>query len=163
MRNGPEGFHAFYIEHRAEVFRTAYLMTGDREEARDLTQETFARAFQRWPHVSTHERPGAWMQTVVSRLAISWLRRQATRTKFQHLLGGHEVDEMNDADEPAVIQALQALTPAQRRVVILRFYADRSVDEVAQIIGRRPGTVKALTSQGLANMRPILEAKGVSP
>jgi DNA-directed RNA polymerase specialized sigma24 family protein len=51
-------------------------MTTDREEARDLTQETFARAFQQWDVVSKHERPGAWLQTVVGRLAISWRRRQ---------------------------------------------------------------------------------------
>jgi RNA polymerase sigma-70 factor, ECF subfamily len=68
--NQPEReFEAFYQAHRAEVFRTAYLITAVREEARDLTQETFVRAFEHWAEVATHERPGAWLQTVVGRLA----------------------------------------------------------------------------------------------
>src|SRR6266536_6604564 len=72
-------FVPFYEAHRAEVFGTAFLITLDREEAKDLTQETFARAFEHWHAVSRHERPGAWLQTVVGRLSISWRRRQAAR------------------------------------------------------------------------------------
>jgi len=158
----PDSFSDFYLQHRAEVFRTAYLMCGDREEASDLTQETFARAFQHWSRVSTHERPAAWLQTVVSRLAVSWSRQQAARARFRYLWN-HEASQQMESPEPVILRALTALSPAQRRVIVLRFVADRSVDEVARIIGRRPGTVKALTSQGLARMRPLLEAKGVTP
>jgi RNA polymerase sigma factor (sigma-70 family) len=155
-----EKFASFYEEHRADVFRTAYLITTDHEEARDLTQETFARAFQHWEVVSKHERPGAWLQTVVGRSAISWRRRQAVRSRF---VSPDEVVITADPDEPTVLRALRSLTAAQRTVLVLRFYADNSVEEVSRILKKRPGTVKALTSQALARIRPILEAKGVRP
>lgn len=154
-------FDGFYQSHRAEVFRTAYLVTTDREEARDLTQETFMRAFQHWRELSAHERPGAWLQTVVGRLAISWRRRQALRFRLTADRGEALPEEVTQTDEPVVIQALRALTPAQRTVVVLRFYADRSIEDVARTLGKRPGTVKALTAQALDRLRPVLEARGV--
>jgi len=163
MGKGPQvEFEAFYLAHRADVFRTAYLMTAEREEARDLTQETFARAFQQWRDVSRHERPGAWLQTVVAHLAISWRRRQGVRIR-SGAVGNRPLEQTTQTDEPVVLQALKALTPAQRTVIVLRFYADRSVEDVARTLGKRPGTVKALTSQGLDRLRPFLQAKGVQP
>jgi RNA polymerase sigma-70 factor (sigma-E family) len=162
VRRPDVEFEDFYLAHRADVFRTAYLMTADREEARDLTQETFVRAFQRWGEVSGHERPGAWLQTVVARLAISWHRRQAVR--FKRTTGwGDEASEEVQADEPVVLRALRSLTVAQRTVVVLRFYADRSVEDVARTLGKRPGTVKALTAQAIDRLRPVLQARGVRP
>jgi RNA polymerase sigma-70 factor (sigma-E family) len=160
----PDGeFDDFYQAHRAEVFRTGYLITGDREEARDLTQETFVRAFQHWRELSGHERPGAWLQTVVARLAISWRRRQARRFKLVIGRGDTAPEQMTQTDEPVVLQALRALTPAQRTVVVMRFYADRSIEDVAHTLGKRPGTIKALTAQALDRLRPVLQARGVRP
>jgi len=161
VTSGPDDqFSAFYEEHRADVFRTAFLITTDREEAHDLTQETFARAYEHWRAVANHERPGAWLQTVVGRLAISWRRRQTLRARLADPMEASVPEEPN---EPAVLQVLRMLTAAQRAVVVLRFYQDRSVDEVGRLLGKRPGTVKALTSQAMARMRPLLEAKGVRP
>jgi RNA polymerase sigma factor (sigma-70 family) len=153
-------FTNFYERHRDEVFRTAFLITTDREEARDLTQETFARAFQHWEVVSRHDRPGAWLQTVVTRQALSWRRRQVTRRRFYGEPEGH----MPESDVTLeVVTALRRLTANQRAVLVLRFYADRSVDDVARTQGKRPGTIKALTSQAIVRIRPLLEVKGVRP
>ena len=152
-------FGAFYEAHRREVFRTAYPIAGDREEARDLTQEALVRAFGRWSEVSHHEQPGAWLLTVVARLAISWRRRQAIRSKRTPPSTSAVEDDISY--EPAVLEALRRLTPAQRAVVVLGFFADRSVEDVATALGKRPGTVKALTSQALDRLRPLLEARGV--
>jgi RNA polymerase sigma-70 factor (sigma-E family) len=154
-----EEFGDFYEAHRAGVFRTAYLITADREEAHDLTQEAFVRAFQHWSEVSRHERPGAWLQTVVARLAISWRRRQAVRARRRPPTPTATDDA--SAYEPVVLDALKALTPAQRAVVVLRFFADRSIEDVATTLGKRPGTVKALTAQALDRLRSLLDARGV--
>src|SRR2546426_11881463 len=65
----------------AVVYRTALLITGDREEAADLAQEAFARAYEHWRTVSELDRPAAWLQRVVGNLAISWRRRQGGRRR----------------------------------------------------------------------------------
>ena len=159
-RPSDEGFREFYDQHRAGAFRTAFLITADREEARDITQEAFVRAFEHWPQLVEHDRPGAWLQTVVARLGVSWRRREALRRRRSP--AGQEEQRFEPAEhEPALIRSLKALTPGQRAVVVLRFYADWSVDDVAKALGKRSGTVKALTAQGLSRLRPLLEAKGV--
>src|SRR4029079_12753434 len=58
--------------------------------------------------------------------------------------------------DPALAQALRRLSPAQRAAIVSRFYLDLSVDDSAQILGKRPGTVRALTAQGVARLREEL-------
>lgn len=135
--------------------RTAYLITGDREEAVDIAQEALARAYERWRTVSQLDRPGAWLQRVAGNLAISWRRRQ--RYVSRNAL---EVEDRADRLAPGsdldLMEALQFLSPAQRAVVVLRYYADQPIDQVAKALNKAPGTVRALASQGLARLREFL-------
>ena len=86
-----QAFEALWREEYARVFRTAFLVTGDRQEAADVTQEAFARAYERWRTVSHAESPGAWVQRVAVNLAITWRRRQhhtAERREETTLIAG---------------------------------------------------------------------------
>jgi RNA polymerase sigma-70 factor (ECF subfamily) len=149
-------FEALCRAEYAQVARTAYLITGDREEARDLAQEAFARAYERWGSVSKLERPGAWVQRVVANLAISHQRRERIRARAARPIGRVVADQREPID-PALMDGLRALPPAQRAAVVLRYFADQSVHETAKALGKREGTVRALTSQGLHALRRRLE------
>lgn len=149
------GFEVLCRREYAAVVRTAYLITSDREEASDVAQEAFARAYQRWSSVSGMERPGAWVQRVAANLAISWRRRR----RFVSDLPIDE-DAMGaslDDSEVEIVEALQFLTPAQRAVLVLRYYGDQPVKDVARALGKQPGTVRALTSQGMSRLREFFE------
>jgi RNA polymerase sigma-70 factor (sigma-E family) len=148
-----EAFDRLCRDEYASVVRTAYLITGDREEAADLAQEAFARAFERWRSVSRMDRPGGWLQRVVANLAISWRRRRRAVPSGQIEEAAVADPESTDFD---LMEALTFLTPAQRAALVLRYYADQPVDAVARALGKRPGTVRALTSQGLARLREFL-------
>jgi RNA polymerase sigma-70 factor (ECF subfamily) len=154
------GFEAFCRAEYAAVVRLAFWMTGDRQESQDLAQEAFARAFERWRSVSKMDRPDAWVQRVTVNLALSARRR---RRLLPRLLaqGEHRVVPEPDVADPDLTRALLSLTPSQRAAVVLRYYADRSVEEAAHDLGKRPGTVRALTSQGLARLRQALTMEGV--
>jgi RNA polymerase sigma factor (sigma-70 family) len=135
------------------VFRAAFLILGNRQEALDVAQETFARAFARWGKVRAMESPEGWLIKVAVNQSIS-LRRRAWRRAF-----GPPPEVPSDppeASDPALASALGALTPAQRAAVIVRYYLDMSVQDASQALGKRPGTVRALTSQGVARLREIL-------
>lgn len=54
-----------------------------------------------------------------------------------------------------VVEAVRALPPAMRAVIVLRYFADQSIEEVASALGRRPGTIRALTAQGVARLRDL--------
>jgi RNA polymerase sigma-70 factor (sigma-E family) len=145
-----EGFEALCRAEYDGLVRTAFLICGDASEARDLAQETLARAFERWRSVSHHDRPGAWCQRVVVNLALSSRRRRlrATRLPFQR-----------DAvwpDEPmdeTVMAALRALGEQQRAVVVLRYLCDLSVADTARILGKRESTVRSIASQATDRLR----------
>jgi RNA polymerase sigma-70 factor (sigma-E family) len=154
VREGKlEAFDQLCRREYASVVRTAYLITGDREEAADLAQEAFARAYERWRTVSRMERPGGWLQRVVANLSISWRRRRRAVPE-------ERLDERPALADPEsdveMMEALSFLTPAQRAAVVLRYYADQPVEAVARALGKRPGTVRALTSQGLARLREFM-------
>jgi RNA polymerase sigma-70 factor (sigma-E family) len=150
-------FETLYVSEFPNVFRTAYLMTGDRQEALDLAQETFVRAFERWRAVRGTQNPAAWLQRVVANLAISLHRRQ----RIRHLRGESRVEADLPAEipDPNLMAALRALSPAQRVVIVLRYYADQSIEQVSETLGKRPGTITALTSQGLARLRAELKER----
>ena len=145
-----EAFEQLCKHEYSSVLRTAFLITGDREEAADLTQETFARAYERLSSVGDLDRPGAWLQRVVANLALSWRRRVKVRHKGRLRAAAPAVIAES---ELLMLSALQSLTPAQRTVIVLRYYADQPGGEVARILGKREGTIRALTSQGLARLR----------
>jgi RNA polymerase sigma-70 factor (ECF subfamily) len=140
--------------HYTEVVRVAFLVTGDREEALDVAQETFARAYERWGQVSTMENPVGWLIRVATNLSLSHRRWSVRRA---HTLPAPEADTPVLGD-PSIQTALSLLTPAQRAAVVLRFYLDMSIEETARTLGKRQGTVRALTSQGVARLREQLGA-----
>jgi RNA polymerase sigma-70 factor (sigma-E family) len=155
VREGKlEAFDRLCRREYASVVRTAYLITGDRDEAADLAQEAFTRAYERWRSVSRMERPGGWLQRVVANLSISWRRRRRAVPE-EHLEARGAVADPETSDVE-LMEALSFLTPAQRAAVVLRYYADQPVEAVARALGKRPGTVRALTSQGLARLREFM-------
>jgi RNA polymerase sigma-70 factor, ECF subfamily len=147
-------FEAMWQEHYGSVARSAYLALGDREEAADVAQEAFVRALQRWPDVRSLDRPEAWVHKVAVNLAIS--RRRAL---LRRLRAPREVTSVSPPDPPRddLAVALLSLSPAQRAVVALRFYLDWSVDDVASALGKRPGTVRALTHQAMQRLRVLVK------
>jgi RNA polymerase sigma-70 factor (sigma-E family) len=140
------------------VARTAYWLSGDRQEATDLTQEAFARAFQRWKKLRLLDRPDAWVQRVVVNLALSHLRRRRFLPRLVSSLPERAKFDPEPPD-PQLRRALLSLTDSQRVVIVLRYYLDRSIEEVARGLGKRPGTIRALTSQGLARLRQVLASE----
>ena len=159
MREG-EAFEGFCRAEYARVARTAFLITGEWQEALDVTQETFVRAFERWRTIREMDRPDAWVHRVAANLAISSKRR--ARLRIVRPKERERIVEEPELPDPQLREALASLTPAQRAVIVLRFYEDWSVSDVGEALGKRPGTVRALTEQGMARLRGSLTTEGVS-
>jgi RNA polymerase sigma-70 factor, ECF subfamily len=146
-----DDFEDLWKTHYWSVARTAYLITGDTEEAKDCAQEAFIRALQRWPKVRGLDRPESWVHRVATNLAISSARRRRLGSRAP-------IDTMAPPEPPdeELRRALLTLTPDQRAVVALRFLLDWSVEDVASALGKAPGTVRAITHQSMERLRGSL-------
>ena len=156
---GPS-FDEFVLRGSARLLRSAYLMTGDRGYAEDLLQVALVRTARHWERA--RDAPAAYSHRVLINLMRDRHRRLARRAIEQPLdvydaAGRSVVDHAEPAiDHDAIIRAVKLLSPRQREVVVLRFFADLSVSETAEASGSSPGTVKTHTSRALARLRELL-------
>jgi RNA polymerase sigma-70 factor (sigma-E family) len=132
------------------------LYCGDRDLAQDLAQDTIVRVVQNWKRVSKMSAPSIWSRRVAINAANSWFRRVAAKRRATQHIEGRSPSNYHDPDNAsavAVRTAIANLPTRQRTVVVLRFYADLPVAEVAQVMGCEQGTVRALTNQAIASLR----------
>ncbi len=149
-------YDAFYRAAVHRVIGQLHAMLGDREEAQDVAQEAFARAWDRRARLSELDDPEAWVRTVAWRLGISRLRRVRTARTWFRRQGPPDTQASPNPDHVALIEALKQLPPEQCRAIVLHHLADRSVDQIAAETGSPSGTVKARLSRGRATLAVLL-------
>lgn len=144
-----------YVDARALVMRrTAYLLCGDWHRAEDIVQTALTKLFLAWPRVK-RDSVDAYARRILVRTVVDEGRRGFFRRE-------RAVAEPPEVPVPAVSadfdvrRALAALPLGQRTVVVLRFWEDLSVTEVARLLGRTEGTVKSQAAKGLAALRELL-------
>jgi RNA polymerase sigma-70 factor (ECF subfamily) len=138
--------------HRA-LYGALFLYCGSRETAEDLTQETLLRVWRNWATVSTMEWPDRWALRVAFNLAKSGFRRLRVARRIAELADISPAADTDPTDALAVRAAVATLPPRQRAAIVLRYFNDLSVADTATVLGCAEGTVKALTSQAVANLR----------
>jgi len=150
----PPDFEAFYAGTSRRLLRYTFGLTGDLAEAQDLTQEAYARAWQRWRRLRRYDNPEGWLRLVVSRLATDrwrWLGvRRGTAPP------GPQVGEPPGEEHVMLVKALKELPIDQRRALALHYLLDRSVADIATETGANINTVKSWLSRGRANLAAAL-------
>ncbi|MGO9557855.1 MAG: sigma-70 family RNA polymerase sigma factor [Acidimicrobiales bacterium] len=136
-----EQFERWYLAGRDALVGAAFLYVGKMDEALDLAQETYARAWQHWDAVSVHANPDAWNRTVLHNLVVSrWRRLGLERSRARPR---HEAFEDLDAGHLDLARLVAGLPANQRRAFILHVVLDLSVDDVAEEMKAPAGTVRS--------------------
>lgn len=157
MTSDEEEFRLFVAARLDSLRGLAFLTCGDWQLAEDAVSTSLVKLYARWERVESPERYAA---RVVVRAALDEVRRPWRRERA----AGHALPDAAQPDRSEAItegmrirQALRQLPAGQRAVLALRFYADFSVEETAQALGRSAGTVTSQTARGLAAMRRLLD------
>ncbi|GAA4893165.1 SigE family RNA polymerase sigma factor [Tessaracoccus lubricantis] len=150
------GFDSFVRTRRADLWRAAWLLTGDRDKADDLVQTALGRTYGRYTVLANDAKFEAYVRTTIYRTYVSWWRRKWNAELPSDDLPDSPTTSADQAVSMDVVRALAALPKMQRAVMVLRFLEDRTVTEVAELLGIAEGTVKAHTSQGRAALRASL-------
>jgi RNA polymerase sigma-70 factor (sigma-E family) len=163
-------FDRFVADSSDSLLRTAYLIVWDLGEAEDLVQETLLQVARRWPRIRRMERPLAYARRILVNRALSGSARRTRRRQELTAAAPSEpatvadgVAEIGVADE--LMDALAALPPRQRAVLVLRYFLDLPEAEVAATLKCSLGTVKSTASRGLARleqaMRPTHDPRSI--
>ena len=152
-----DAFDALFFGHAARMVRLARLLGDDDPE--DVVQESFCKLYAargRLQH-DDHRVLGYLHRTVVNEVRSRHRHRQVVR-RDAHLLvteDAHDPTGAHDA-RAAVLQALADLPPRQREALVLRFWMDLPLAQIAEVMGVRPGTVKSQLSRGLDVLGRVL-------
>ena len=170
----PRGvtFGEFAAARLPALLRYAVVLTGDRELAQDVVQEVLARAQVRWSRIAATEAPDAYVRRMVLNEYLSWRRTWAVRNV--RAIGERLVDVSDDrratgdhaegiAVSDEVWHRLATLPRKQRAVLVLRYYEQLSDDEIAQLLGCAPVTVRSNASKALHALRLQSERQHPTP
>jgi RNA polymerase sigma-70 factor (ECF subfamily) len=135
-------FAEFYQAQFHQLTMQLYAHSGDLTEAQEVVQEAFSRAYARWRRIGAYDDPAAWVRRVAWNLATSRWRRLRTAVRAARL---HREEHTRgpEPDRVALVAALATLPDRQRRIVVLHYYGDLPVAEIAAELGIPAGTVKS--------------------
>ncbi|MCA1223519.1 SigE family RNA polymerase sigma factor [Streptomyces sp. 8L] len=148
-------FHGFVVARSAVLFRGALVLTGNREAAKDLVQETLERACRKWRIIAAKDSPEAYVRRIMVNLANDrWRRFRRTVPQEdggERAAPGDQYGQVDTRDQ--LVRALQALPIRMRTVVVLRYFHDLSDDEIAADLRISPSTVRSQLARGLDKLR----------
>ncbi len=157
-----------YQQHFPRVYRTAFFITGDHQTAEDVAQETFFKAFASLHKLQDRQKFGSWISVIASNYAVDQLRKRKRvflADNMESYAGETPGDNPGDNWEKTeniqeVRQALALLDPEERKILVLKYFNEMSINEIASLIGAPPGTVKSRLFRARDKVRLLLQPQG---
>ncbi len=139
--------------------KLAYLLTQDWHRADDVVQTAITQLYRHWHRVERMNNPDGYARTVLVRSYLGERRRWGARVHLTADPPDTATEVEDHAGRMAVRAALAAVPPRQQATLVLRFYCDLSVEQVAEALGCSQGTVKSQTARGLEALRRALASE----
>ncbi len=160
-----EAFGLLYDFYMPRIYRFVLVKVGLREEAEDLTHQTFLRA---WEHIETYESRGypfsSWLYRIARNSVIDHHRRSKPNVSIDNL--GYDIladeklqDKILDSkmDWDVLLEAIFKLKDVEQDVLIMRFVDDLTHQEIAKAIGKSEGATKVIQHRALRNLQKLIE------
>jgi RNA polymerase sigma-70 factor (ECF subfamily) len=158
-----KAFEEAMLAHRDEIYRYAWRMVGDRQDAQDLTQETFLRAYRAFERLEPDSNVRAWLYRIATNACLTFLKRRG-RERSVSLDAAWPSEALSHTETPLdrvgrlellreVAQAVEGLPPRQRAAIVQRKYQGLSYAEIAASLGCSEQTARAHVYQGMRKLR----------
>lgn len=153
------GFDAFARREWRALVMFAWTLTGELAAAEDLAQDSLEAAWQGWDRVGGYDKPGAWARRVVANRAVGRRRRAGREQRaFGRWLGRETATTLDlEPDDDRFWMAVRNLPERQAQAVALHYLEDRSVVDIAAVLGCAPATVKVHLHRGRLALARTLE------
>ena len=164
LNGHPEAFDVIVRRHQRQVYQLCYRFVGNHEEASDLAQDAFIRAYRALGSFKGNSALTTWLYRIAVNLCLNRIKRR-TLTPAALELHDREDHRVEHADARLLRQeraaevraAIAQLPPKQRATLILRAYHDLPHEQIAAILGSSVGAVKANFFYALANLKKLLQ------
>lgn len=153
-------FEELLILHTEQLYRTAYLYVGNREDALDVVQETSYKAYVGLKKLKEVEYFSTWLIRILIRTSYECIRKK----KKISLVEEENVQVLNEADRnlsnSELLKVVQQLRKKYRDVILLHYFQELTVKEVSQVLVIPEGTVKTYLFRGRKQLKKILKGEG---
>lgn len=151
----------FVSARRRALLRTAFLLTGDWHSAEDLVQITLVKLYLAWARIYRRGDVDGYVRKTLVNAYLDerrrpWRRERATDAVPDRPSTTAAIDAADPTTRQQLIHALRAIPQRQRAALVLRFWEDLSVEQVAELLNCGTGTVKSQTARGLDRLRDVL-------
>lgn len=168
VREGDrEAFRELVELHHAALFGTAYLILRDRDLAKDIVQEALIKIWRHFPSLRRQTSVKAWMVRIVVNETKQYLRKKKLPVVSLEMeaLADHESDDsetnvIHHEEMLTVRHAMKDLSREQREVVVLRYFSELTIPEIATVTNNREGTVKSRLSRAMDRLNKLLRDSG---
>jgi RNA polymerase sigma-70 factor (sigma-E family) len=157
MTSGEAEFVEFAELAGPRLRRTAFLLCGDWHTAEDLTQTALAKVFVAWRRISHHGAAQSYATRTLVNTYLADRRRLRPVEVVTDRLPERRAEQPAPESRIVVLEALATLPAKARAVVVLRYWSDQSVEQVATILGCSAGNVKSQTARALEKLRAVLD------
>jgi RNA polymerase sigma-70 factor (sigma-E family) len=161
-RTADEAVRVLYGTHWHQLVRLATLLTRDASVAEELVQDAFVSLHRRWSSLADPAAAHGYLRTTVVNNARSVLRHRGVEERYRQPgppePSGPEERAVQSTEDARVMAALRSLSRRQQEVLVLRYYADLSEQEIADTLGMSRGAVKSHAHRGIAALREALSA-----
>ena len=158
--NGEKRVFAELVRRYERPVRAVALdVLGDYHMATDVSQDTFVRAYERLAGLRKSESFGPWLMKIARRCALDSVRQKTRETRLKTKINS-EFENPNgqlDEDKQRLLAAVVKLPKGEKQVVMLRYFGENSVNDVAEMLGRSTGTVTKQLSRARVRLRKIIE------
>ncbi|TMG53969.1 MAG: RNA polymerase sigma factor [Chloroflexi bacterium] len=160
-------FGALYDRYVEAVYRYVYYRVHSDTDAEDLVSDVFMRALRAIPRYEPRQAFLAWLYRIARNAVIDRARRTRIQISFEDALAHPGVDQIVEpdagllalADKETVRAAIARLTPLQQEVIVLRFVEGYSTSEIANLVGKREGTVRGIQFRALEMLRTLIPSR----
>ncbi len=162
VRNDPAAFVQLYRRHYDAVFRYCVHRLFERQTAEDVTSEVFLKVVENFGSFKGSERQFRnWLYTIATNAVNSYLRKTARRNRLLKIAREQANSQVADCGESAeklalLREAIFALKPRYQTIIILRFFENLKLTEIAEVLGSSNGTVRSQLARALAKLRKKL-------
>ena len=156
LQGSVEAFEPIVRRHSPRLIRLAYHFLGDWDEARDLTQEAFARAYLCLHRYDTARPFAPWLCAIAARMAVDRLRRRRADARARREASTGPLPALDPDVRLGLREALERLTPRQRQAVVLCDLHGFSAPETAAILGCTASTVRVLRFLARQRLRALM-------